>query len=542
MSILLTFNGSNYIIPEPNEVGWGSNLDAFFTAIPAGCLQKTGGSFTLSAETDFGGAFGLKALYYKSRATNPSTTGIVRLGNTENVSWRDAGNTADLPLSVNASNQLTFNGTQISLNSFTPSRAIVSDGSGLLSVSSVTSTEVSYLSGVTGAIQTQLGGKVNDTGDTLTGALLFPDGTAGAPSISFSVDPDTGFYHVNANEIRIAAGGVLQGIIGPLGYSMTVGAFSATDGSPTTPSITFGSDLDTGFYHVNANEIRISAGGAIQGIIGPLGYNMAVGVFAAPDGAVGTPAYTFGSDTNTGMYRIGADDIGLAAAGALRLEITSSANYSQNSFLPGADNTQVCGNASFRWASVDAVKFFVSDGSSGFPTITFENDTDTGFYRPSANAVGITLGGTDYYQCQASRLIPTVDNNNKLGDTTFRWTAVYAVNGTIQTSMASTKTNITLLDENDPAVICKVPQPATFNRPGENAENVRLGWIADSLPAEAHPIKEDGTRDMENIYTDSILAMHSLALRRDYERFAKNEAEILLLKEQIAQLTKAISK
>jgi hypothetical protein len=350
MSILLTFNGSNYIIPETNEVGWGSNLDAFFTAIPAGCLQKTGGSFTLSAETDFGGAFGLKALSYKSRATNPSTTGIVRLGNTENVSWRDAGNTADLPLSVNASNQLTFNGTQISLNSFTPSRAIVSDGSGLLTVSATTATEVGYLSGVTGAIQTQLGGKVNDTGDTLTGALLFPDGTVGAPSISFSADPDTGFYHSTANEIRISSGGTLQGIIGPLGYAITVGAFTA------------------------------------------------------PAGSVSLPSFTFDSDTNTGMYRIGADDIGLTAAGALRLEITSSANYSHNSLLPGADNTQVCGNASFRWSSVDAVKFYAADGSAGFPTFTFENDTNSGIYRVAADNLGFVAGGVDVFNIGSARL------------------------------------------------------------------------------------------------------------------------------------------
>lgn len=43
--------------------------------------------------------------------------------------------------------------------SFTASRAIVSDGSGNLGVSSITSTELGYLSGVTSAIQTQLNAK-----------------------------------------------------------------------------------------------------------------------------------------------------------------------------------------------------------------------------------------------------------------------------------------------------------------------------------------------------------------------------------------------
>lgn len=45
------------------------------------------------------------------------------------------------------------------LNTFTASRAIVSNGSGNLAASSATATEVGYLSGVTSAIQTQLNGK-----------------------------------------------------------------------------------------------------------------------------------------------------------------------------------------------------------------------------------------------------------------------------------------------------------------------------------------------------------------------------------------------
>lgn len=49
------------------------------------------------------------------------------------------------------------------LASVTASRALVSDGSGVISVSSVTSAEVAHLSGVTSAIQTQLNDKVDDS-------------------------------------------------------------------------------------------------------------------------------------------------------------------------------------------------------------------------------------------------------------------------------------------------------------------------------------------------------------------------------------------
>jgi hypothetical protein len=45
------------------------------------------------------------------------------------------------------------------MEDLTASRALVSDGSGDVSVSAVTSTEVGYLDGVTSAIQTQLNAK-----------------------------------------------------------------------------------------------------------------------------------------------------------------------------------------------------------------------------------------------------------------------------------------------------------------------------------------------------------------------------------------------
>lgn len=57
------------------------------------------------------------------------------------------------------------------LAALTASRALQSDGSGIISVSAVTSTELGYLSGVTSAIQTQLNGKLSLTGGTMSGDI-----------------------------------------------------------------------------------------------------------------------------------------------------------------------------------------------------------------------------------------------------------------------------------------------------------------------------------------------------------------------------------
>ena len=114
MSIPLTINGVTFSYPQQFDKNWGPTLTNWSQAVTNGMLQKAGGAFTLTAETDFGASFGLKALYLKSEESNIAATGFLRLANASSgLVWRNAANSADLPLTVNASNQLTFNGTSI---------------------------------------------------------------------------------------------------------------------------------------------------------------------------------------------------------------------------------------------------------------------------------------------------------------------------------------------------------------------------------------------------------------------------------------------
>lgn len=176
----LTINGASYSYPAVGDAdNWGPKLIAVASALSTSTLQKSGGTFTLTADVDFGATYGLKTAYYKSRGTNPASTGVIRLANAEGIAWRNNANSADKTLTVNASDQLTYGGTKLltsgaivnadidaaaaialsKLAALTASRALVSDGSGVVSVSAVTSTELGYVSGVTSAIQTQIDGK-----------------------------------------------------------------------------------------------------------------------------------------------------------------------------------------------------------------------------------------------------------------------------------------------------------------------------------------------------------------------------------------------
>lgn len=119
MSINLIVNGTTYIFPEPTDVEWGQNVTDWANAVTGGMLQKAGGSFSLTAEVDFGGSFGLKSLYLKSKTSNPADAGIIRLAHTDSIAYRNNANSGNLLLAVDSSDRLTYNGSPIQQTALT---------------------------------------------------------------------------------------------------------------------------------------------------------------------------------------------------------------------------------------------------------------------------------------------------------------------------------------------------------------------------------------------------------------------------------------
>ena len=236
MSILVPINGVNYIIPTPGETGWGSNLDAFFVAIGASTLQKTGGSFLLSGEVDFGAAFGLKSLYYKSESANIASTGALRLANAlDAISWRNAANSGDLALTVNSSNQLVFNGVPVTPDAFSPNLAVITDGSGLLTTSTTTATELGYVHGVTSAIQTQINAKAPSASPTFTGSITLPANNSGGNQILFGAGT-TSIEVTSTPEMTLRVNGTTALTLDP-NVTTVNGALTITN--PVSPEIDF---------------------------------------------------------------------------------------------------------------------------------------------------------------------------------------------------------------------------------------------------------------------------------------------------------------
>ena len=236
MSISLVINGVAFDYPENFDTEWGIDATGWAQAVTNGTLQMAGGNFPLTAQVNFGGSFGITTLDVISHTGNPASIGFIRLAKTDAIEWRNNANTADLALTIDGSDMLTFNGTVLglttlanneifvgnSLNQPTPvamsgdativasgaltiangainnakvasgaaiavnklaaltaNRAIESDASGFLAVSATTSTELGYVSGVTSAIQTQINA-ISAT--TVPSGAMIDFGGAAAPS------------------------------------------------------------------------------------------------------------------------------------------------------------------------------------------------------------------------------------------------------------------------------------------------------------------------------------------------------------------------
>jgi hypothetical protein len=113
MSVPVVVNNENFNIPQNFGVGWGDIMTAWIVAISASTLQLSGGNFALTADVNFGTAFGLIAEYYKSNSSNIAQSGEIRLANGDDIAWRNANNTGDIYLTVDSNNSLNFNGNDL---------------------------------------------------------------------------------------------------------------------------------------------------------------------------------------------------------------------------------------------------------------------------------------------------------------------------------------------------------------------------------------------------------------------------------------------
>lgn len=171
------------------------------------------------------------------------------------------------------------------------------------------------------------------------------------------------------------------------------------DGSAANPSIYFNGDTDLGLYRVGANQL---------GVIGQL---------QSPVGSAGTPSYSFVGDANTGMYSTGADAIGWSVNGSNMAIMNGSLFVLNSPHLSVPDGS--VGNPSIQFNTDPDTGFYKTDlgyvslaangvlsaqigtaglylplGSDTTPSFSFMSDPNTGFYQAGADHIGAATGGT----------------------------------------------------------------------------------------------------------------------------------------------------
>ena len=153
--------------------------------------------------------------------------------------------------------------------------------------------------------------------------IPFENGTAAAPSIYFKDSgTDTGIFSPGTDQVGITTGGSVRLTTSTTAFTGTL-PWQGQNGTAAAPALSFSGDPNTGIYNVGADQLGISTNGTLRFDVSTTATTSTLPV-VHPLGAVGTPSITFTGDLNTGIYSPAADTIAFVEGGAEAARIDSS--------------------------------------------------------------------------------------------------------------------------------------------------------------------------------------------------------------------------
>jgi hypothetical protein len=174
--------------------------------------------------------------------------------------------------------------------------------------------------------------------------------------------------------------------------------------------------------------------------------------------------------------------------GFVTFDATSDNNTALIDYYAGINSTigSLYGNAG---ANNTISHRSVDVGTAAAPSLSFVNNRATGMYSPGANVVGFAANGQAVAGASVGSWRPLVDNAISSGASSFRWSEVFAANGTINTSDGNEKQQTRNLTSAEKAVAIRLKsliRAFKFNdaveRKGANART-HVGVIAQEVQA-----------------------------------------------------------
>jgi len=184
---------------------------------------------------------------------------------------------------------------------------------------------------------------------SMTGALKAPNGAWNSPSITFANSTNTGFYN-GGGMIGISANGSLVGTIssatlnfnGSYGPYMKIGA--AANNLPGNPTYSFGGDTDTGMFLATTNTVALAAGG-IEVLRANGSGNIGIGTTS--------PSYIL-SLNGDALRTFGMERMSTPSTQGMGLNITAGGSYATGSNLMGGDLTLSSGiSTGAGWSNIN---------------------------------------------------------------------------------------------------------------------------------------------------------------------------------------------
>jgi hypothetical protein len=212
------------------------------------------------------------------------------------------------------------------------------------------------------------------------------------------------------------------------------GLTTISDSSSSYP-LRFGSDVD--LYRGAADRLDLATGDSLNLVSGSIQQATttrltSTGLFQAADGAVGGPAFSFSSDTNSGMYSIAADTLGFSVGGAEKLRVDSNGTAFNGLFRAGGNYYNVV-SYNYNGTPTNAVKIKTNipyTSGSQMPTINIKGYSYGDAAPIDINLVWYIFAGNfaNYKASSSGGVTPTIKlaNEGGLVTITLEYTPYYA--------------------------------------------------------------------------------------------------------------------